>query len=64
MTPDPELAIAVAALDDRQESRALYHPTRSETVNACETLLRAGLNRDARGVVRQILEEAAHAGAP
>lgn len=56
--PDPEIALAVASLDDRHacKERVLYRPTRSETINACETLLRADLPREARSVVREILE--------
>lgn len=37
-------------------ARPLYHPTPAETIAACETLLRAGLPREARVVVREILE--------
>lgn len=38
------------------EARALYRPTPDETVIACETLLRADLPREARTVMREILE--------
>lgn len=46
-------------LPDAAEARALYRPTCTETVIACETLLRADLPREARAVVREILQQTA-----
>lgn len=39
------------------DERELYRPTRAEARVACETLLRADLPKEARAVVREILEE-------
>lgn len=39
-------------------ARPLYHPTPAETIAACETLLRAGLPREARVVVLSRYAEA------
>lgn len=38
-------------------TRPLYQPTPDETIAACETLLRNPLPREARTVVREILEK-------